>query len=248
MCSFPAWICIRTESGMNHRNGRFIIRALQICKKCSQLTYQEHTFIYNRTAAHRYDIGVVIALFKFTTGNIEHTVKRKSFFYFIWFFDKCLHDIRHTFSCFMSEHLRYYRNRSPSKKFQSFFFHNDLEHFFCLCAFDLMLWKKELCNTIFSLSADIKAFLFTGFFEKSVRNLQKDTYTISCLSFCILAGTMFQMLYDSECICNCIMSLFTFYIYNRTDTTVIMLKFLSIKSLIFSHYFLHIDCSFLSLN
>ena len=43
---------------------------------------------------------------------------------------------------------------------------NDLEHFLCLCTFDLMLWEKELCNTIFSFSTNIKALFLTGFFEK----------------------------------------------------------------------------------
>ena len=166
MSSLPARICIRTESRMNHRNCRLIIRVLKISKECSQLSYQEHTFVYDRTAAHRYYISIVVTLFKLTTCNIEHTVKRKSFFYLIWFFDKCLHNVRHTFSGFMSKHLRDYRNSSPAKKFQTFFFHNDLEHFLCLCTFDLMLWEKELCNTIFSFSTNIKALFLTGFFEK----------------------------------------------------------------------------------
>ena len=54
------------------------------------------------------------------------------------------------------------------------------------------------------------------------------------------------MFYDSERIGNRIMSLFTLYIYNRTDTAVIMLEFATVQSLIFSPYFLHGHLSFLS--
>ena len=44
------------------------------------------------------------------------------------------------------------------------------------------------------------------------------------------------MFYDSERIGNRIMGLFTFYIYNRTNTAVIMLEFATVQSLIFSPF------------
>ena len=166
MCSLPARIGVCTESGMYHGDRRFIIRALQICKKCAELSYKKHTFIYDRTAAHRHNISIIITLFKLAACNIQHSVKRQPFFYFFRLFDKCLHDVWHTFSCFMTENLRNYRHGSPSEKFQSFFFHNDLKHLFRLCTFDLMLWEKELGNSVFSLVTDLKAFFLTGFFEK----------------------------------------------------------------------------------
>ena len=245
MCSLPARIGVCTESGMHHGDRRFIIRALQICKECAELSYKKHTFIYDRTAAHRHNISIIITLFKLAACNIQHSVKRQPFFYFFRLFDKCLHDVWHTFSCFMTENLRNYRHGSPSEKFQSFFFHNDLKHLFRLCTFDLMLWEKELCNTVFSLFTDFKAFFLTGLFEEFVRNLQKDTNTITGLSFCIFTGTMLQMFYNPERIGNCIMSFFTFYIYNNTDPAVVVFKFTAVQTMIFSAYFLHIHLPFL---
>ena len=50
MCSLPARIGICGESGMNHCNGRFIIRILQIFEKQTQLVYEEHSFVNNRSA------------------------------------------------------------------------------------------------------------------------------------------------------------------------------------------------------
>ena len=239
MCSLPAWIGIGTESGMYHRNRRFILRILKISKEGTELTYQEHTFVDNGTAAHGNHVGIIITLFKLTAGNIEHTVKWKSFFYFLRFFDKCLHDTWHTLFCFVSENLRDHRNGSPAKKLQSFFFHDDLKHLFGLGTFDLMLREEKLCDTIFSFLTDIKALFLTGFFEKFMGNLQKDTYTVTGLAFRILTCTMLQMFYDPESICNSFMCFLSFDIDNCTDTTVVMLKFLAIQALIFSHCFLH---------
>ena len=50
MCSLPARIGICGESGMNHCNGRFIIRILQIFEKQTQLVYEEHSFVNDRSA------------------------------------------------------------------------------------------------------------------------------------------------------------------------------------------------------
>ena len=50
MCSFPAWICVRTESGMNHGDRRFIIRVLQIFKEHPELFYKEHSFVHDGSA------------------------------------------------------------------------------------------------------------------------------------------------------------------------------------------------------
>ena len=50
MCTLPARICVCGESGMNHCNGRFIIRILQIFEKQTQLVYEEHSFVNNRSA------------------------------------------------------------------------------------------------------------------------------------------------------------------------------------------------------
>ena len=112
-------------------------------EKCTKLSNQKHTFINNRTAAHRTYVSVVITLFKLTAGNIQFTVKCDAFFQIIRLFDKCLHNAWHALSCLMSKNLRNYRNFSPAKELQSLFFHNDLKHFFCLGTFDLVLWEKR---------------------------------------------------------------------------------------------------------
>ena len=103
----------------------------------------------------------------------------------------------------MSKNLRNYRNFSPAKELQSLFFHNDLKHFFCLGTFDLMLWEKELANTIFSFLADFDSLFFTCFLKKFMGNLKEDTNAITCFAFCIFSGTMIQILYNPQCVGNC---------------------------------------------
>ncbi len=51
MGSHPAGVCIGTEPGMNHCNGRFIILILEVRKKFPKFLHQKHTLIYNGSAA-----------------------------------------------------------------------------------------------------------------------------------------------------------------------------------------------------
>ena len=196
MCSLPTWVCVGTETGVYHSDSRFIIRALEVFEESTKLSNQEHTFVNDGTATHGYYVSVVITLFKLTSCNIEHTVKRKSLLYIFRFLDKCLHNTWHTFSCFVAKYLRKYRNLTPSEKFQTFFLKNNLKHLLCLCTFDLVLREEKLCDAIFSLIANLKSLFLTGFLEKFMGNLEKDTYTISGFAFCILTCTVFQMFYD----------------------------------------------------
>ena len=61
-----------------------------------------------------------------------------------------------------------------------------------------MLREEKLCDTIFSFLTDIKALFLTGFFEKFMGNLQKNTYTVTGLAFRILTGSVLQILYDLQ--------------------------------------------------
>ena len=102
-----------------------------------------------------------------------------------------------------------------------------------------MLWEKELANTIFSFLADFDSLFFTCFLKKFMGNLKEDTNAITCFAFCIFSGTMIQILYNPQCVGNCIMGFFAFDIDNCTDTAVIMFKFLTVKSLPFLYHFFH---------
>ena len=50
MRALPTRICVRTETGMYHRDRRLVIRILQIIEEQPQLIHQKHSFIYDRTA------------------------------------------------------------------------------------------------------------------------------------------------------------------------------------------------------
>ena len=51
MSSHPTWIGIGTETGMYNGDRWFIILVLKVCKEQTQLTYKEHSFIYDSSAA-----------------------------------------------------------------------------------------------------------------------------------------------------------------------------------------------------
>ena len=50
MRSLPAWIRVRTESGVNQCDCGIIIRILQIREEQPELIYQKHSFISDGTA------------------------------------------------------------------------------------------------------------------------------------------------------------------------------------------------------
>ena len=50
MCSLPARICVGTETRVYDRDRRFIICILQITEEGTELSYEEHTFVYDRSA------------------------------------------------------------------------------------------------------------------------------------------------------------------------------------------------------
>ena len=134
----------------------------------------------------------------------------------------------HTDSGFVSENFRINRNFTITKQFQAFFFHDDLKHLLCLVALQFILREEELGDTIFSLLSDLDSQFFTFFFEKLMGDLQEDTYTVSGFSFCIFSCTMFQIFYDFQSILYSSVAFDTFAVDDRSDTTVIMLKLLSI--------------------
>jgi len=59
-----------------------------------------------------------------------------------------------------------------------------------------VLREEKLCDAIFSLIANLKSLFLTGFLEKFMGNLEKDTYTVTSFAFCILTCAVFQMFYD----------------------------------------------------
>ena len=110
MGSLPAWVCIGAESGMDSSDSRFIVFILEIRKESAELAYQEHTFIHNGTAGHRNHISIIVTLLEDSPGNIQLPVKIQSFFYIFRFFNKGLHDMRHTLFGLVSQDIRIYRN------------------------------------------------------------------------------------------------------------------------------------------
>ena len=67
----PAWHCVCGEPGMYQRDGRLIIRVMQVSIEVAELPHQEHTFIYDRPAAQGYYIGEIIGLLENPPHDIE---------------------------------------------------------------------------------------------------------------------------------------------------------------------------------
>ena len=171
MGSFPAGIGVGAETGMDHGDRRLVIRILQVCEEGTELPYQKHSLVYDRPAGHGNHVGVIVALLENSSGNIKFPVKVQSFFHIIRPFQKRLHDIRHTASCLFAKHLSCYRHLTETEQCQSFFSGNDLKHLFGLVPLHLILREKQLCDTIISFAADLKAFLFCHLTEEFMRYL-----------------------------------------------------------------------------
>ena len=132
MRSLPAWIRVRTESGVNQCDCGIIIRILQIREEQSELIYQKHSFISDGTAGKRCHICIICTLLKYAPYNIQFTVKVNPLLYLLRSFNKSLHNTWHTFDRSASKYVCLHRNFSPSKKIHSFFFDDYFEYLLCL--------------------------------------------------------------------------------------------------------------------
>ena len=231
MRSLPARSCVRTETGMYHCDSGLIILILQIPEELAELSYKEHSFVNDRTAGKRYYICIITALLKHTSDHIEAAVKVDSLFNLLRALDKRLHDARHTVNSGLSEYFRMYRHFSPAEEIQSFFLNNDFKDILRLIAFQLILRQKKHPDSVIPLAFQVNAQRLTDFLKELVGYLQKNTDTISGLSFCVLSCSVFQVLYDLKRSGNCAVALHTLNIYDRTDTAVVVFKPLAVKPL-----------------
>ena len=124
-----------------------------------------------------------------------------------------------------------YRNFSPAEEIQAFFLYNNFKDIFSLIAFQLILRQEEHPDTVISLAFQVNPQRLTDFLKELMGYLQKNTYTVSGLSFCVLSCSVLQVLYDLKRSGNCTVALHAFDIYDRTDTAVIVFKTLTVKSL-----------------
>lgn len=60
-------------------------------------------------------------------------------------------------------------------------------------------------------------------------NLRQDADAVSCLPFCILASPVLQIFYNMKRVFYCFMGFLSFDIDTRTNTAVVVFKFLSVK-------------------
>ena len=135
---------------------------------------------------------------------------------------------------------------SPSEELQPLFLYDDFKDLLCLIFLQFILWKEEHSHTVISLVFQFNSERQTDFLEKCMRNLSQNTNTVSGLSFCILSGSVLQMLNDAQCSCHCVVSLPALDIYNCTDTTVVMFKTFAVQALLRCfHFFPHSRFSFL---
>ena len=175
---------------MNQCQGRLVIFILEICKKGSQLTYQKHSLIDNRSAGKRRDVSVLVALFEYAANNIQLSVKYKVILEGFRPLDKCLADHRTAVQRLLSQHTFHRGNLSPAQESQALLLHDDLKHLLRLAALQLILRKKEHTHTVFPFPADGDSFLLTDLCKEAMGDLSQNADTVSGLSFGILAGTM----------------------------------------------------------
>lgn len=215
MCSLPAWICVGTETGMHHCNGRFIILTLKISEECTKLSNQEHTFVYNGTAAHGNYVSIVVYSVQTHGRQCRAYGQRQGLFHIFRFLDEycMMHGIHSLALCpRTSGNTGTVRHQeAPGLLFPQWSRTSSLPGH---------VWShavgKKLSYTIFSLAADLKALFLTDFFEEIYGDLEKDTNTIAVFSFCIFTAmlrfsTILKHLHSS------IMCFFPF-ICNGSDT------------------------------
>ena len=138
--------------------------------------------------------------------------------------------MRHTVAGFLSKNFFFYRNLSPTQKFQFL----GLAGFFktCFFCFKALDWEEELANTIitlFKFTNKITSFLF----KKVMADLKKNSNSISSLTRSIFTSTMLQFFNNAKSIINNFVRFTSINVYNCTNSTVIVFKAWLIKSFSF---------------
>ena len=164
------------------------------------------------------------ALFKLAANYIEHTVKIYIFLCLFRSLYKSLTDFRHTLQCLISKYRLNNRNLSPSQKFQTRFFCNNLKHLLRLSFLKLVLRKEEHTYRIASCLTKLNFFKSTYLLKEIMWNLSQNSDTVTCLFICIFSCSMFKILYYFQGVIHKSMCLISFNIYNSTDTAVVMFK------------------------
>ena len=230
MGTHPARIGVGTEAGMHGCDRRLVILILQILEELAQLFYQKHTLVYNGTAAHGYDIGVIVTLLKHTARYIKTAVEIQSFLHICRLSDEALHDVRHFFNGLVTDLLRVNWKSSPAEELQSLFLDDNLQHLFGLVSGKLILGEEEHANAVFALITKLNAKRLCYLLKEFVGDLQHDADTVSGLSFRVFTGAMLEILYNVESLLHGAVTLDAFDIGYGTDTAVVMLKARIVKT------------------
>ena len=245
MRALPAWIGISGESGVDHRDGRLEIHVLQIQKESAKVAHKEHSLIHNRTAGERHDIGVLVALLKFTACHIQPPVKVDSLFDSVGTGDKALSDAGHTVQRTLSDGCRIAGNVAPAENFQAFFPGDDFKHLSRLVAGKLLLGEEEHSHRVIAFAGKVNADARGGFAEEAVRYLNQYSDAVACLAVRVLAGAVFQRFDNGERVVDHLVGLDAFDIDHGAYAAVVMFKRRVIEAVsVFVPHVFHNDLPF----
>ncbi len=197
MSPLPAGKSIGREPGVHQRDGALIIRTLQIQEEIPKLPHQKHALVDQGPAGTGHHIGIVVGLLKDPPGDIELPVKIQSARHILGLLDKCLHNGGHLLQRFGAQNLRVRGHLSPAQEMHAFLFHDDLEHFLRLIAFQFILGQEKHADSIFPFASQPDPARLTGLLEKAVGDLDHDAHAVTGLSLCILSGPVLQVLHDT---------------------------------------------------
>ncbi len=171
--------------------------------------------------------------------NVEHTVKRKTFFYiFRFLINACImHGIHSLALCPSTSGFT--GTFSIQEAPDLLFLHDDFKHLLCLISCNLMLREKRTWATPYSLSPPISnpSFLAAAFLKNLCEIWRRNTYAVTGFAFCILTCRVPDF-YNLQSICNSIVCFLTLYINNSSDTAVIMFKFRAVETLLLISFLL----------
>ena len=225
MSTLPTGIGIGGETGMDHRHGALTVRILQIRIEGSQLVYQEHALIDDRSAGKRCDIRPDVTLLKFSANDIQQAVKSKPLFHLRRTPHIALHDVWLSLPGRLAQHLRAYRDFSPAEEFHTVPLDNDLQHLSCLKALQGLLWKEEHSDAVASCRSQILDFdLLCRFLHQLVGNLHHQSDAVTGFATGVLPGSVLEFFHDLQCIVHRAVRLHAANADNCSDSTGIVLK------------------------
>ena len=186
------------KAGMNHRQRRGVVLALQIVVKGAQLRHQHHALVDNGAAGEGADISVGLLLFELPSEDVKAPVERLLAGGIPRAGEKALADAGHAAPRQRAQQFRMAGHVAPEEHAQAFRRRQGIEDAADVLHGDLVVRQKEHAHGVFAFSAEGNARFRRPAGKERVRQAREDAHTVAGGARGVAASAVCQPFDDGQ--------------------------------------------------